>query len=120
MSAPSVAASGTEPAVSSADAITYLGAALHALVREEQVGRRPRRLLEPGQATWHRFRGRLGLSDFVQLLLEDAAVVQPEPFDVRGVLGSTAEVFSVPEAQLGDWLAEFARLHADVSDRDYL
>jgi hypothetical protein len=89
-------------------------------VREEQVERRPRRLLEPGLATWNRFRGRLGLGDLLSLLLEDAAVVQPEPFDVGRVLGGAVDVASIPEAQIRDWLAEFSGLSAAMSDRDYI
>jgi len=110
-------AAGIDP---SADAAVYVSAALHALIREEQAGRRSRRLLEPGHATWQRFRGRLELSDFVELLLEDAAVNQPEPFDVARFLGSAKALRSVPDAQVGAWLSEFAALSPEISDRDYI
>lgn len=56
---------------------------LHALAREETLGRSPLRLLEPERSTWNRFRGRLSLADFVALLFEDTAVVAPIPFGLR-------------------------------------
>jgi len=99
---------------------SYFAAALHALAREEHVGRRRRRLLEPNQATWHRFRGRLGPRDLVELVLEDAAVDQPEPFDVARVFGDRSPLASVPEALVGDWLTELPRLSLEAADRDYL
>lgn len=39
--------------------------------------RRARRLLAPGPATWGRFRRRLDATDYLELLLGDAAVTQP-------------------------------------------
>ena len=56
-------------------------ALLLALARDEALGRRAPRLTEPGQATWQRFRGRLGAAELYRLLAEDAAVVHPIPFD---------------------------------------
>ena len=103
-----------------AGAAPYLAAALHALAREEHAGRRPRRLIEPGHATWQRFRGRLGPRDFAELLLEDAAVNQPEPFDVEHVLGDRAGLRAIPEALIGDWLTELTSLPPPTPDRDYL
>lgn len=103
-----------------AAAATYLVAALHALAREEQAGRRPKRLIEPNHATWHRFRGRLGPLDFAELVLEDAAVNQAEPFAVERVLGDRSALRALPEALIGDWLAELSKLPLDTPDRDYL
>ncbi len=64
------------------DAMThaYAGALLLAIARDEAAGRRSPRLTEPGQATWQRFRGRLGSADLLRLLAEDGAVVHPVPF----------------------------------------
>jgi hypothetical protein len=59
---------------------TYAAALLAALARDEVAGRRSPRLTEPGQATWQRFRGRLGSADFLRLLAEDGAVLHPVPF----------------------------------------
>ena len=56
----------------------------------------------------------------VELLLEDAADNPPEPFDVARCLASAATLRSVPDAQVSDWLAEFAALSADIPDRDYI
>lgn len=81
-----------------AAAATYLAVTLHALAREERAARRPRRLLDPGLATWQRFRGRLGVLDLAELLLEDAAVTQPQPFDAAAVLGAAEPFGRVPEA----------------------
>ena len=61
--------------------LDYAQAVLFAIARDEALGRRPARLTEPGLATWRRFRGRLDVADLVRLLLEDAAVAQPLPFD---------------------------------------
>lgn len=64
---------------------TYAAALLEAIAREEASGRRRARLTEPGQATWQRFRGRLGNADLLRLLAEDAAVVHPLPFSATRV-----------------------------------
>lgn len=58
----------------------YASVLLEAIAREEASGRRAARLTEAGQATWQRFRGRLGSADFLRLLAEDAAVVHALPF----------------------------------------
>lgn len=92
------------------EAATYLATALHALAREEQAGRRPRRLLEPQLATWQRFRGRMGPRDLAELLLEDAAVTQPEPFAAPSVLGRMEPFRDVPEAVVQAWLDELPSL----------
>ena len=89
----------SDAAAASLPATTYLAAALQALVREEQAGRRQRRLLEAGQA-WQRFRGRLDSHDVIELVLEDAAVNQPEPFDVRRFLRGPAALRAVLEETL--------------------
>jgi hypothetical protein len=64
---------------------TYATALLEAIAREEVSGRRSARLTEPGQATWQRFRGRLGNADLLRLLAEDGAVVHPLPFSASRV-----------------------------------
>ena len=58
---------------------TYAAALVEAIAREEIAGRRSARLTEPGQATWQRFRGRLGNGDLLRLLAEDGAVVHLSP-----------------------------------------
>lgn len=96
------------PEVTSASAATYLLGALRALAREERLGRRPRRLLEPDLATWQRFRGRLGPRDFAELLLEDAAVTQPEPFDAAAVLGRSDAFRGLSDAEVERCVKEAA------------
>jgi hypothetical protein len=96
-----------DPAVK--DAATYLAATLHALAREEHAGRRPKRLLEPGLATWQRFRGRLGPRDLAELLLEDAAVTQPQPFLASAIFGREAPLQHLPDALVEGWLASLAQ-----------
>jgi len=58
----------------------WTAALLRALARDELAQRRPARVTEPWLATWNRFRGRLTAADFLELLLEDAAVLHPIPF----------------------------------------
>ncbi len=101
-------------------AATYLASALHALAREEQAGRRPRRLLEPNLATWQRFRGRLGPRDLAELLLEDAAVTQPQPFDATSLLGRADPFRGVPDDVIDGWLRDVASLPASASSVDDL
>jgi hypothetical protein len=102
-------------------AAIYLTATLHALAREEHLGRRLRkRLIEPNHATWHRFRGRLGPRDFAELVLENAAVNQPEPFAAEKVLEELAGLRALPDSLIADWLAELPKLPLDAPDRDYL
>ncbi len=98
----------------------YVAAALWALAREEHAGRKPKRLLEAGHATWERFKGRMGPRELVALLLEDAAVTLPEPFAFHAILGPDASLEEVPEALLGDWLSQVPSLPMDSSAREYL
>jgi hypothetical protein len=77
---------------------------LRALGREEALGRRPKRLLEPGLATWTQFRGRLRETALLELVLEDAAVSQPVPFDAGRILGKTEPLARVPAFELKRWL----------------
>lgn len=87
------------------DAGRFAAVALCAIAREEALGRRPRRLLEDGHATWHQFRGRLGAVDFVELLLEDAAVTQPFAFDAQALLGpAAAGIGKLPLGQVQRWM----------------
>ena len=59
----------------------YAAAVAHALLREEQLGRKPHRISEPRLATWLQFAGNLTGHDFLELLCEDAAVTQPFAFE---------------------------------------
>ncbi len=70
------------------DVNAYAAVLLEAIARDEVAGRRGARLTEAGQATWQRFRGRLGNADLLRLLAEDGAVVHSIPFagDRVGVL----------------------------------
>jgi hypothetical protein len=103
-----------------APAAAYGAAVLHALAREEQAERRPRRLLEPDQATWARFRGRLGARDFLELLLEDAAVTQPHPFHAATVLPAPAALGSLPHDLVAGWIAALPTLDLAAPSADYI
>lgn len=88
-------------------AARYATAALGALAREEALGRRARRLLEPGPAIWRRFRRRLDHVDLLELLLTDAAVTQPFAFDASTLLGPSAgSLRQLPSARLEAWMGE--------------
>ncbi len=104
----SVPETSSPPSPAATDAALYLATALHALAREEQAGRRTRRLLDPGLATWQRFRGRLGPRDLAELLLEDAAVTQPQPFDAATVLGRDDPFRGLPDSEVERWMREAA------------
>lgn len=97
-------------------AATWASALLLALARSEHAGRFPRRLTEPDHATWSRFRGRLTATDFVTLLLEDAAVLHPTPFSPVA-LGVPFRPDRLPEALSAAWLsAILAATPATVDD----
>lgn len=86
-------------------AARWTAATLASLAREEHLERRPRRLTEPNHATWRQFRGRMGWSDLVDLLAEDAAVLHPVPFDCERLLGPKARYRrQLPMAQLQQWI----------------
>ncbi len=100
-------------------AAVYLTGALLALAREEwKQEKKSKRLVEAGHATWNRFRGRMGVVDFVDLLLEDAAVNHPEPFDAAAVLGIAHPSESVAEEALAAYVASFADKSREISERD--
>lgn len=99
---------------------TYTAAMIHALAREEQRERRPKRLLEPDMATWKRFRGWLELRDLVELLLEDAAITQPLPFDAPRVLQTEQPMRLVPQANVGDWIGGLTAVDLGAAGPDYL
>lgn len=85
-----------------------------ALAREEQLDRRPRRLLEPGHATWQRFRGRLGWRHLLMLQAEDAAAVRPVPFDGPRILGPfAAQLDGLPDTLVERWLGALTSPVAD-------
>jgi hypothetical protein len=95
-------------------AAAVLGAALlHALARDEAAGRRPCRVTETDQATWARFRGRMGPAQFLQLLVEDAAVVHPVPFGL-------APLDSLTDDVVAGWLRQVPELELDAPGPDYL
>lgn len=88
------------------DASTYAAALFEALARDEAAGRRGPRLTETGQATWQRFRGRLGSADLLRLLAADGAVLHPIPF-ASGRIGVSLE--EVDDAVVDRMLAELPR-----------
>jgi hypothetical protein len=102
------------------ETIAYAAATLLALAREEREGRRQPRLTEAGMATWNRFRGRLGARALLELLLEDAAVRQPFPFDVARALGSADALATVPDPVVAAWVDELARVDLATPAPEYV
>jgi len=100
-------------------AAQYAMALLHAIARDETSGRRPARLTEPGQATWKRFRGRLGSADLLRLLAEDGAVVHPIPFDPAR-LGGELRLESVDDALVDHFLGEIASMRLATPAAEYI
>jgi hypothetical protein len=105
---PGAAWSVDAPVVPQADphrhALVYAQAMVRALLREEAHDRRPKRLLEADRATWAQFRGRLTDTALVEILLEDAAIAQPIPFDASRLLGGDRPVQHIPVGQVHAWL----------------
>lgn len=99
---------------------TSVGALLHAVARDEHTGRRPKRITEADRATWARFRGRLDDVAFVELLLEDAAVAQPVPFDVAAILGAPDAVSSLPPPLVARWLDAVSSLDLSATPTEYV
>ncbi len=94
----------------------WAAALLHAIARDEAAGRRPPRLTEPKLDTWMRFRGRLTNADLVALLLEDAAVLHPIPFDP-----STLEApLELPETTADAWIGALASLPLTSPGAEYV
>lgn len=98
----------------------WAASALLALAREEASGRRPRRLLEAELATWSRFRGRLGPAALLELLFEDAAVTQPEPFATPSAIGSPRPVSRLPEDVIEGWLNQVGNLDLTAPASEYI
>jgi hypothetical protein len=98
---------------------TWAAGLLHALARDEAAGRCPRRLTEPGLATWNRFRGRLSATDLVALLFEDAAVIHPVPFDAAA-LGGALRADRLPEPVTRSWIEAIPALDLDTPAADYI
>lgn len=99
----------------------FAAATTWALAREEALGRRPRRLLEPEVATWLQFRGRMDLTDFLCLLLEEAAVTQPFAFSAAHVMGSRGlSVGKLPSTRIEEWLAALPAIELDADPQDYV
>jgi hypothetical protein len=76
--------------------------------------------VEADRATWLRFRGRLDDVAFLELLLEDAAVTQPVPFDVANIFLVSDAVTGLSAALVQRWLAEVRELELDARPADYL
>jgi hypothetical protein len=101
----------------------YAAAVLHAVAREEHAGRRPKRVLEPDLATWRRFKGRLGPAALLELVVEDAAVTQPEPFAASAVLDSAGNgrpLAGVSDEMVEAWLGRLQSLNLDAPSREYV
>lgn len=92
---------------------------LHALARDEAVGRRRPRLTEPKLDTWMRFRGRLSSVDLVSLVFEDAAVLHRVPFDPASVSG-TLHPERLPETVTDGWLGAIGSLCLGTTGADYI
>jgi hypothetical protein len=108
------------PAPALRDRAIYAAVMTVALAREEHRGRRPRRLLEPSRGTWARFRGRLSDTAFLELLLEDAAVAQPVPFDAAALFGPDAPLAALPDSLVRLWLDAAPGLALDASSAEYM
>jgi hypothetical protein len=106
-----------EPRAEQAPA-TYAAARLAALARDQAAGWRSPRLTEPGQATWQRFRGRLGSADLLRMLAEDDAVLHPVPFAASQI---GVPLDDVDDALVDGWLgwtvARSAEALADIVGR---
>ncbi len=100
-------------------AATWAGAVLRALARDEAAGRRPLRLTEPGQATWRRFRGRLGSADLFRLLAEDGAVGHPVPFSPAR-LGQALWIDQVDDSTVEQFLEELPSIDLGQTGTAYL
>ena len=92
---------------------------LHALARDEAAGRRPARLTESGLATWNRFRGRLGATDLLALLFEDAAVLHAVPFDASA-LGGPLALDALPDDLTQGWLEAVANADLEAPGTKYI
>lgn len=98
---------------------SWAAALLSALARDEAQGRKPERLTEPHLTTWSRFRGRLGATDFMELLFEDAAVLHPVPFDAAAV-GVPLRLDSITEDDAAAWLKAIPDLELAAPQADYV
>ncbi len=99
---------------------TCVGALLHAIARDERAGRRTKRITEADRATWARFRGRLDDLALVELVLEDAAVTQPVPFDVAELLATPDVCASLPPPLVARWLEALPTLDLGATPADYI
>jgi hypothetical protein len=97
----------------------WAAAVLHAVAREEVAGRRRAALTEARLETWERFRGRLSSTDLVTLLLEDAAVLHPVPFD-PGAVGSPFQPARLPEELTDAWLKAVGGLPLNQVGTEYI
>lgn len=98
---------------------SWASALLVALARDEAAGRRTARLTEPGLGTWTRFRGRLGASDLLDLLFEDAAVLHRVPFDPAALDGAL-QLAALPPKVAQDWLSVLPSLDLTSAGADYI
>ncbi len=97
----------------------WAAALLHALARDEAVGRRPERLTEPKLATWTRFRGRLTARDLLALVFEDAAVIHRIPFDPANI-GEQVRLDRLPDGVADGWLSSLPSINLKSQGADYV
>ena len=95
---------------------------IHALARREHSGRAPKRLLEPGRATWQQFRGNLREPYLLTLLAEDSAVRFPLPADPNHVLQPSSRLTfaDIPRVKVFSWLEELTTERLNRSRGDAL
>jgi hypothetical protein len=104
---------------SSRPTAVWAASLLHAMARDEAAGRRRPRLTEPGLDTWARFRGRLGSTDLLTLLFEDAAVLHRIPFDAA-IFDASLNLDSLPENLVDNWLSAIPSLSLTSTGADYI
>jgi len=100
------------------DTLLFAEAALRAIGRAEHAGRAPRRLTEAGLETWRRFRGRLDHAHLLRLLIEDAAVTMPLPFDPERLDGADIALDTLGDEDAHDLIKGLADL--DQPGEDYV
>jgi hypothetical protein len=93
---------------------------LIAIARRERAGLAPRRLSEPGLATWKQYAGNLELPHLLALLAEDAAVRFPLPADPSRIFGVDTDLADSPAPFVYDWLEQLTPERLDLPQADSL
>jgi hypothetical protein len=100
------------------DIETFAHTVIASLVRAEATGRLAPRFTDDGPQLWKAFRNELTLGDLLDLAIQDAAVLYPQPFSIHWLWSRVTdnEFRVIAPEQVTEWVDQAVRLQKQPTD----